>query len=239
MADGMAIAAVGMNNDMQRLNSISGNMANALTPGYKRTLSFVSAMKDRSLVMGNGLQQVPVPALATVTDMKPAVLRGTGNPLDLAIEGQGFFEVQQGGQTFYTRQGNFTLDANAQLRTLSGDLVMGLGGVLQLSTGQPTIERDGRIVENAKPVGQLKLVSFDDPRLLQPVGDGKFLQGAAVVKNDGVAIVRQGQLEASNVNSAQDMVKLIETMRHFESGQKVIQMYDDMAERVNTKLGDF
>ncbi len=82
-------------------------------------------------------------------------------------------------------------------------------------------------------------MQFDDPRLLQYVGEGKFVQASAAVKADEKVSVRQAYLEASNVNTAAEMVKMIETMRHFETGQKVIQMYDAMNERAISKLGEF
>ena len=239
MADGMAVAALSMNNDMQRMSSISHNLTNALTPGYKREMSFMSVLSDQDMTLSNTNISAPIPQLSSVTDMKPAALRITGNPLDVAIENQGFFEVQHDGQTFYTRQGNFSLDANGQLRNVAGDTVMGLAGSLQLSSSQPSIDRSGKILENGKLVGQLKVVNFVDPSLLQSVGEGKFLQGSAVLKNDGSTLVRQGHLEASNVNTAAEIIKMIEPMRHFETGQKIIQMYDDMTERAISKLGEF
>lgn len=237
MPDGYSIAALSMMNDMQRLNSISQNLTNVLTPAYKREISSNTTFSD--LVLGNGSFSAPVPETSNMADLKQGTLRFTGNPLDMAIENAGFFEVQHDGQIYYTRQGNFTVNANGELTTQTGDVVSGISGEIKLTTNQPTIDRQGNILESGKPVGQLKLVQFTDPSQLQYVGEGKFLQGHATIKADDKNSVRQSYLEASNVNSANEMVKMIETMRHFETGQKVIQMYDEMNDRAISKLGEF
>lgn len=236
MSDGLPIAALSMINDMQRLTSISQNLTNAMTPGYKREMPvnavFSSMISDKNLSMS-------IPEMSKVLDMKQGTLRYTGNPLDVAIESNGFFEIHRGEEVYYTRQGNFSLDAEGRLVTSSGDVVNFISGDLRLTTGQPSIDRDGRVMENGKQIGQIKIVHFDDPTLMHSVGEGKFVQSTATVKADGKVAVRQAHLEASNVNTAAEMVKMIETMRHFESGQKVIQMYDEMSERAISKLGEF
>jgi flagellar basal-body rod protein FlgF len=238
MSDGITISAISMSNDMQRLNHISQNLTNALTPGYKRSIPFDTIL---SAVRTNGDQNFTALIHETVStlDMRQGTLRATGNSLDLGIENAGFFEIQHDGQTFYTRQGNFALDSSGRLVTQGGDLVMGVDGELRLASNQPTIDRQGRILENGKSVGQIKLVEFFDPNQLQNLGEGKYIQGNADVKPNGKIAMRQGHLEGSNVNTASEMVRMIETMRHFETGQKIIQMYDEMNGRAITKLGEF
>lgn len=237
MPDGFTIAALSMTNDMQRLSSISQNLTNALTPGYKREIPLTTAFAN--MVSGNGAFNASVPAASGLIDMKQSTVRYTGNPLDLAIENNGFFEIVRDGKVYYTRQGNFTLDPAGRLITQSGDIVNGSSGDLRLTGSQPTIDRQGNIIENGKQVGQLKIVQFEDARMLQGVGEGKFLQAGAAIKPEEKVTVRQSHLEASNVNTAAEMVKMIETMRHFETGQKIIQMYDAMNERAISKLGEF
>ncbi|MDO9216151.1 MAG: flagellar basal body rod C-terminal domain-containing protein, partial [Lacisediminimonas sp.] len=151
----------------------------------------------------------------------------------------GFFEVRHEGQSLYTRQGNFAIDATGRLVTQAGHAVAGSSGDILLTTPKPVVDAQGNIVENGKPVAQLKLVRFSNPSLLQRSGDGLFLQGGAAIEPEGVSRVRQSHLEVSNVNTAAEMVRLIETMRHFEAGQKVIQMIDAMNERAISKLGEF
>lgn len=237
MPEGLTIAAIGMKSDMQRLETISQNLVNATTPGFKRGLAVGTSFS--ALVMGNGLFSAPVPANATLPDLKPATLRFTGNALDVAIENAGFFEVRHEGQTFYTRQGNFAIDATGRLVTQGGHAVSGSSGDILLTTPKPAIDAHGNIVENGKSVAQLKLVRFSNPSLLQRGGDGLYLQGGAAIESEGASRLRQSHLEVSNVNTAAEMVRLIDTMRHFEAGQKVIQMIDAMNERAISKLGEF
>jgi flagellar basal-body rod protein FlgG len=237
MPDGYSIAALSMLNDMQRMNSISQNLTNVLTPAYKSESSVSTSFSN--LIMGNGSFTAPIPEISNVPDLKQGTSRFTGNPLDMAIETAGFFEVQHAGQTYYTRQGNFTLNANGELTTQSGDIVSGVSGDIKLNTPNPTIDRQGNILENGKPIGQIKLVQFTDPSQLKYVGEGKFVQANATIKANERFSVRQSYIEASNVNSANEMVKMIETMRHFETGQKIIQMYDEMNDKAISKLGEF
>lgn len=239
MADGITIAALSMINDMQHMNNISQNITNALTPGYKRSTPFNVVMSTLQTGNGKSSFSAPLPTAAAMLDMKQGTVRQTGNPLDLAIDGNGFFEIQSNDKTYYTRQGQFTLDNNGMLVTSTGEAVAGLSGTLRLSSDKPAIDRQGMVLENGKPAGQIKIVQFTDNSLLQYVGEGKYVQASASIKPQEKASLRQGQLETSNVNSTVEMVRMIETMRHFESGQKIIQMYDEMNERLITKLGEF
>jgi flagellar basal-body rod protein FlgF len=236
MSDGLSIAALGMAADVQRFNAISQNLANAMTPGYKRALPAGASFAN--VLLNQGLLAAPVPAFTAVPDMKPATLRFTGNPLDVALESEGYFELQHEGRSIYTRQGNFALDAAGRLVTQGGLQVSGSGGEIRPASAQVVIDRQGNLLENGKPVAQLKLVRFENPALLQPIGNGQFLQGSAVIDSSRTPQVRQAHLEASNVNSAAEMVRLIETLRHFEAGQKAIQMIDAMNERAISRLGE-
>lgn len=241
MSDGAAIAAAGMSRDIQRINIISQNLANALTPAYKRMWA-VSTRFDALMAPDGKSGQAGNPAGVEVgTDLRPAPLRHTGNPLDLAIEGDAFFELRDAsGSTTFTRQGSLALDAGGRLVAPGGAAVAGMGGDIQLESGQVTIDRAGRILDKDTVVGQIKLVRFDDARKLEPTGMGRYAQGSALPEPaSDSAVLRQGKVEASNVVPADEMVRMIETMRHFEGGQKVIQWYDDMLEQALSRLGQY
>lgn len=242
MPDGAAVAAAAMAAEMQKIGLISHNLANALTPGYKRSwpvsnsfaglLALASASDDAPPVASSSWDQA--------IDFRPAPLRQTGNALDLAIEGKGFFEIRDGQQQYYTRQGSFVLDASGRLTTPSGAVVAGLGGDILLDSAQVRIDRLGRVYDKDQQVAQLKLLAFDDTSKLRPVGAGLYTVGDAQARaSDESVVVRQGYLEASNVVASDEMVRLIEAMRRFEGGQKVIQWYDDMLEKALTRLGEF
>lgn len=242
MSDALSIAATSMMDDMQRVASISNNLANVTTPGFKRELTANAGFADYILspqLKQMSLLPVRLPASQFVPDNQPGSLRQTGNPLDLALEDDGYFELIGPQGPLYTRQGSFQLDAAGRLVNHDGRAVMGTGGEITLANGQPRIARDGQIFDADKLVGQVRVVRFADPRVLEKAGGGVYVatqDGAAETVN---ARMRQGHLENSNVVTTTEMVRLIETMRHFESNQKLIQSYDDMMERAIRTLGDF
>jgi flagellar basal body rod protein FlgG len=230
--DALNAAAGGMAMDVSRMSTIAQNLSNTATPGYKRAVPSGVPF----LLEGSSVEAVA----ASTADLRHASLRPTGEALDLAIDGDGFFEVQTEAGTAYTRRGDFRLDAAGRLVTHAGHVVQGQGGPLVLGTTTPTIDRSGRLFDGDKPLGQLKLVTFADPRALARGEEGLFTsEQAATVQPEGEARLRQGHLEASNVNTAAEMVRLMETVRHFEASQKVVQGVDEMTERALRKLGEF
>jgi flagellar basal-body rod protein FlgF len=235
--ESLKAAAASLAGDMNRMTSISQNLVNGTTAGYKRELPmtalFERQMADVADADGNAA------AVPSVTDHRLGTLRPTGNPLDLAIDGEGFFELRSEGRTLYTRRGDFQLDAGGRLVTQAGEAVQGLGGTIQMPGPNARIDRDGRVFDGDKQVGQIKVVRFDKPQQLTRVSGSLFDAGQAASANDGAGHLRQGHLEASNVNNAAEMVKLVETVRHFEATQKIIQGIDEMTERALRKLGEF
>jgi flagellar basal-body rod protein FlgF len=239
VTDALEAAAASLSNDLARMTSIGHNLANATTPGYKRQLGAVQPFQASLAQQETALARS---ALATVIDQKQGTLRVTDAPLDLAIDGDGFFELRTSSGPAYTRRGDFRIDASGQLVTQGGHLVMGNGGPMVLRSAAPMITRDGRVLDDGQDVGQLKLVNFTDPRALVASEGGAVFtapESAQALAPERAPRVLQGHLEASNVNTAAEMVKLIETVRHFESVQKVVQGFDEMRERALRKLGEF
>ena len=266
MADAYAITLASMHQDMTRLNHVASNLANVSTPGYKREAVAVQPFVDvvdgllgqvtgsthdvmASGVLADNGSQAPG-ALQIRHDMRPGTLKMTGEPLDVALTGDGFFEVSTPTGPAYTRQGNFRLDGQGRLVTAQGYPVMGKGGDIYLNTQTPSIDAQGAITEpdtmagpNAPPrgvpVAELRIVQFDHPERLTSLGNG-LMAGSdrATTVADGGAQIRQGALENANVDSMQEMMELMRTMRHFESMQKIAQGYDEMLGISLQKLGD-
>lgn len=234
----LSVALLSMQHDMARLDRVAMNLANAQTVGYKRDMAHAPSFADRL----RGLEVVhpaPVGADAAI-DQRPGSLRPTDQRLDVALAGPGWFEVQTADGIAYTRQGSFRLDPQGRLATAGGQLVMGLGGEIHLPHGMPVIDTQGRIFEGAlpgaapgrtdgAPLAQLKVVQFDDPAGLQRLGAGLVrFEGHALPVEAAHLQVRQGFLENSNVEPMQEMVQLVQAMRHFESMQKAAVGYDEM-----------
>lgn len=225
-----------MHADMARMDRVAMNMANAQSAGYKREV--LTATPFSSRVEGQ--------ALAVHIDERPGTLRTTGQRLDFALAGPGWFEVATPQGLAYTRQGNFRLDAAGRLVTQQGYAVMGVGGEIQLPTAAPVVDTAGRVFENASssrasatPLAQLKVVQFEPGAQIQRAGDGLMqVRGSPALATDASLQVRQGFLENSNVNNMQEMVRLLESVRHLETMQKVALGYDEMLGSSIRKLGD-
>ena len=241
MADGAAIAAAAMSSDIQRINIISQNLANALTPAYKRMWPISTEFNALMAPDGHSAPAGRSTDVETRSDFSPAASRHTGNSLDLAIDGDAFFELNDAsGSITFTRQGSLVLDAGGRLVAPGGATVAGVSGEIRLESAEVKIDRAGRILDKDTVMGQIRLVRVDDPGKLIPVGLGRYAQGSAMSEPAGEsASLRQGHVEASNVVPADEMVRMIETMRRFEGGQKVIQWYDDMLEQALSRLGQY
>jgi flagellar basal-body rod protein FlgF len=231
-----AATEIGMLDDVERLRVISHNLANVGTVGFKRELPVTESFEAQMLRASPSTQAQSL--MTSYTDRSPGTLTHTGNPLDLAIEGDAYFAVDTGQQEAYTRQGTFRLDADGALVTSSGQHVVTTGGDVRLTGPAPSIDTEGNIRDNGAIVGQLKLVTVNNPQSLVESGDGLYLPGDSTVASPSdSARVRQGFTEAANVLTMNEMIKMIETMRHFEASQKMLQGYDAMLDRAITDLG--
>lgn len=247
MPTAIELSEIGMINDMRLLETISHNLANANTPGYKRdiavTLEFENLLSTQLGTQLSGFaagERQIAPAVQLLVDHAAGALQQTGNPLDLAIEGDAFFEVLTEFGTRYSRLGAFGIDGVGRLVDSHGFAIAGVDGDILLSGGDVTIDRGGSVFENGEYAGQLKLVAFEDPSLL--VKEGRRLLRAsdeAIVRTDNDSSVRQGYREASNVEVMQEMVRLVTTLRHFETTSRVLKGYDDMVDTAISTIAEF
>lgn len=260
MTDVLAISLQSMQQDMARLERISMNMANATTPGYKREVatslpSNATAFSNAMLNAGLSPQSQQPESMGAAgvagmlliqTDARPGTLKSTGQSLDVALATPGFFEISTEAGLAYTRQGSWQLDARGRLVTAQGNPVMGVGGEIVLSRPNPVIDAAGQVFESkpgggaeATPVAQLKVVRFDDDKSLRRMGNGLMSTDQIPSQlTDSEVQLRQGFLENSNVSSMQEMAQLIQSMRHFESMQRVALGYDEMIGGAIRKLGE-
>jgi flagellar basal body rod protein FlgG len=230
--DIVKIAADSMQRDLQKMQHISQNLANVLTPGYKRQMSVEQGFAAQ---MEQGLAASPVPAI----DARAGTLRYTGVAQDIAVEGSAFFEISAPEGRRFSRQGALHVDSAGRLVGVHGFPLMGAGGEIVLTPGPFTIDPSGQVLQDGRVAGQLKLVSFSKASQLQPVGAGLYAQGGAVEELAAPATVRVGFLENSNVESAHEMVGMTETVRHFEALARIAQGYDEALGTTFRKLGEF
>jgi flagellar basal body rod protein FlgG len=231
-------AAAAMNATAHWQDLIAENLSAASTPGArKQEISF-------SAVQAGLPSNMPgVPSANVVTSFQPGELCSTGNSMDFALEGPGFFTVQlANGQHAYTRDGEFQLNAKGQLVNKEGYEVMGQSGPLQFnpnSSDPITISATGDVSQGSETKGKIQITEFQHPENLTPLGTGTFRPDSPDAQPSPAVStqVRQGFIEAANMSPTTEMASLITAMRMFESNQKVLQMQSDRMSRVITDLG--
>lgn len=243
MNSGLYAALTGATASMQRLDTIANNLANVNTAGFKRDrISFESLLQNTTAPPANRIADDPVFAGEIhATDFALGPQRQTGNPLDLALETDGFFVVNTPEGQAYTRQGNFRRGDSGQLVTADGYAVLGNGAPITIPPTAVKIDIDGRggVYADGAQVGTIDLVDFPKPYALQKQGNGLIKpadQNSPPQAATG-ARVAQGYLEESNVSSITEMVQMIETNRHYEACAKIIRNFDDITGKAVNDLG--
>jgi flagellar basal body rod protein FlgG len=238
-------AAAAMNATERWQDMIAENLSAApISGGRKREIDFsdVQAGLDQNVANPGGSNYY-IPVASMVTNFQPGELRASGNPMDFALEGPGFFNVQlPNGNTAYTRAGEFQLNSKGQLVTKQGYPVMGEAGPVQFnpnSSDPITISATGEVSQGPNQIGKLKLTEFSDPKYLSMMGVDEFRidNPSAGPKDATQTKVRQGTLEAANTSPTTEMAGLVTAMRMFEANQKVMQMQGDRMNKAITELG--
>lgn len=227
----------------QRLDVLSNNLANVSSVGYKADRPEFR-IPDNEAATPTGTTDTPTlspysPPMTFHVDFSPGAILQTSNPLDAAIQGAGFFEVRTDNGPQYTRKGNFSINEDGVLSTSDGWPVMGQGGEITIKQGRIDINENGEIYVDGELAGTLKIVDFDKPYELKKTGGNQFVPtNDNVVARDGENYaVSQGYVEASNVNAIRTMTEVIETMRMFESYQRVIRAADDATAKTVNDVG--
>jgi flagellar basal-body rod protein FlgF len=225
-----------------RLEAYANNLANVNTTGFKadQPVFRFDPPEIASEAVGNTPRLSPYALpLEYVTNFESGPLRKTSAPLDVAIVGKGFFEVQTPDGLQYTRNGSLTINAEGELSTAEGWPIMGQGGAISIEASRVEINAEGQVVADGDVVGVLKVVDFNDPSGLKKAGNSLFKDdGAAsgMVNAEGYRIA-QGTLESSNVDAIRTMTEIIETLRVFETYQKVIRSADEATAKTVNEVG--
>lgn len=240
MIKGIYSSEAAMRPKMTRMEVLANNLANINTTGFKRDRMFVRMLEESTAAAADGRGELTGVSTGKYIDMTAGAMRQTGNPLDCAIEGEGFFTVQTPRGLRLTRNGNFTLSREGLLTTAEGYPVLGMQGPVQipqrekLQTEQLTISPSGEVVADKEPFGQLRIMvpehahalHKDHESLMYVEGDERLVD----VPPERIA-VRQGFLEESNVEGIEEMIAMIELSRAFEMDQRMIQSQDATLDR--------
>jgi flagellar basal-body rod protein FlgF len=206
------------------------NIANVLTPGFKRNIALVEAMDK-----GGGKSGVTTPTVTGIgLDLSQGPLQPTGNDMNFGLQGEGFFSVETPDGTLYTRNGTFRLNENGVLVTQDGNPVLGESGQIQVPAGttRVTVGSDGQILTDSTTIGKLKLVAFDKPGLLQQAGNSNYVGDAAGPKQAAACSVHQGCLEASNVDPMTELVQMMATFRDYQACARSLHSIEDSANKL-------
>ena len=234
MYKGIYIALSGALLKQRHMDTFAHNMANANSNGFKKErISF----KDYMIPVDNNAAQADdgrsMSEVSTIlTDFSNGGMTQTGNPLDLAINGEGFFALE-GNK--YTRNGSFKVSSDGYLATHDDVKVLGEGGPISINGNKIDIGSSGEVLVDDVSVGKLSIVNFTDKDVLQKQTGNIFT--TETQGEDAGSAVSQGYLESSNVEVVREMVQMLTTVREFESYQKMIKAFDEAASQTINQMG--
>jgi flagellar basal-body rod protein FlgF len=236
---------VGLSKQMilrRELDVIANNIANADTNGFKfESLLTKEDPAAPAMTMGGPRPVKFVSAGNVARDFSQGSLRRTDSPLDVAIDGKGFFKVSTKAGDRFTRDGHFRTDDTGRLTTQAGDTVLDAGGgeiTLDPQKGQVTIAQDGTVSQGTENVGKVGVYKFDDLAILEKTGDNLFQNGSnqqPAAATD--AKLRQGMLEGSNVQPIAQITRMIEVSRAYEQVTQMMNSEADLSRSAISRLG--
>lgn len=255
MVKGLYTAYTGMINEQHRMDVLTNNLANVDTNGYKKEGATSQAfdtvlalkIKDQSepgwRAKNIGNANLGVKIGENYTDYSQGSFKVTGNAYDLAIAGDGFFNIEftnKAGETStkYTRDGAFVVNTEGYLVTKDGDYVLSKSGRIKIDpTKEVRIDMNGAIYQEDRMVGTIKLTDWEDLNYIEHYGENYYQPVEGATEKQYVGQIRQGYIETSNVQTVQEMVEMISVSRQYESNQKLITTIDGTLEIASTQLG--
>ncbi len=238
----LTIAAKAMDMSMEKMNVISNNLANVNTVGFKKDNTYINSFQNQLASNMGTLQHPEVPkAISLYTDFKQGNFRFTGDKFNMALDGDGFIKVKMAnGEDAYTRKGTFTLNKNKELM-LGNSTVMGSNGIIRLKDTDISIDGSGKIYDNTGAyVDTLKIVNFEKPYPFTKVGSTLFVADSSAKEVPATAECKQQYIEESNVDALSSMIEMItmmESMRNYETQQKVVQIQDESTGKMISQIG--
>ncbi len=250
MLKGLYAASSAMLANMERQKVLSHNVANIDTPGFKQLLISLDEFMDVPAFMGSplpgnvasldylGSLGLGVQPNSETTDYTPGSLKNTGEALDLAIDGSGFFILETPEGIRYTRDGRLAVDVEGNLVNLHGHYILDQNeNRITVGEGQFVVQPDGQIVIDGVEGSVIGLAAFEDPALeLERQAPGVFFADGGPT-SDEAGTIYQGALEGSNANAAQIMTQMVTVARAYEASQRLVQVQDELLGRTIQTLG--
>jgi len=258
MIRGLYISASSAVSEGKRIDTISNNIANVNTTGFKKDLYVTQSFPEiLTMKMGGeapnisgvklpaplnyiGTMNAGVHTSVVITDFTQGSHNPTNNPLDVAISGGGFFTVETETGERYTRDGSFSLNSERYLVTKDGHRVLGENGYIQISGGDIKINEKGEITSDGEFIDRLKLVDFENYSALMKEGNNLYTIISEEWTDNEKAFtgtVKQGFIEGSNVNAVKEMTDMITMLRSYEANQRVIRTHDELLGKAVNEVG--
>ncbi len=239
MIKGLFTSGSGMIPQLKKQEATANNLANSKTSGYKKDALFVKELTKARQKVTDKITEWHQPMLDDVyTDFTHGSFEKTGNPLDLAIDGDGFFQLQlEDGTRVLSRAGSFTVNSAGQIEFPGGALLVGEGGPIQVGDGQVEVAADGQVHSNGNLVGRITPVTVADLTQLEKLGNSMFIapEGEELLPVV-TSPIQQGYLEASNVDVVREMVEMIVSFRTFEANARSLQAQDKSLEHLFNRV---
>ncbi len=216
----------------RRVEVAAQNIANMTTAGYKARRPFFDMVTSAP-----GASAAWAGPPEGSVDFTVGKLQNTGNAFDLALAGRGFFVLRSGDDTLYTRNGQFSRDAEGHLVAPGGAVLQSGGGDVTVGAAAVAVLADGTILQDGEPVDRVSIADFADTRVLRDAGAGLYAAPPGAASELALPQIRQGTLETSNISTADEMLSVMAAMRSAETGQRVVQAYDDLMGRALTAFG--
>lgn len=215
----------------KRMDTTANNLANMTTAGFKVEHVVSRPLSEKPAAASDAPQDISFADAWTLQrDFSTGPLEQTGNPLDFALEGDGFFEVQSKAGTAYTRDGQFGLNDKGELVTRNGDLVNGEGGPITVNTtgGPLSVSREGSISQDGVAIGKIKVMKFQTPGAMERVGSNLWKPTDEQPQAAPDAKIAAGFIEGSNVNAVLELTEMIDISRAYTSVAKMISQADEL-----------
>ena len=234
MTYGIASMAKECIKQIHQIDSATHNIANINTPGFKAERVFFLEGTT-----GGGVETANVKNPLFRVDYSPGLVQRTGNSLDVALRGEGYFVVETKTGNAYTRNGRFTLNQKGELVTQNGDYVLGNSGRITIAGSDIKIDEQGSIRVDGTAADTLKVADFDNPAMLSNIGKGLLCdpKEAAGLHDKENPVIHSECLELSNVQAIREMVDMIKINRSFETYQKTMQTLQEQDKLSTTRIG--
>ncbi|MEQ1809113.1 MAG: flagellar hook basal-body protein [Terricaulis sp.] len=225
-----------LSNSQRRLESVARNIANTATPGFRAERLYEEILASQANTEGDSVS--PERRTVIATDFAQASLQLTGASLDLAIAGEGFFEVRDGDALSYVRSAHFERDTEGRLVDGAGRALQALnGGDIFVADRAVEILADGTVMQDGVPLARIKVVAPADLHSLVSLGGALFAAPDDAMAPVEEPLVRQGMIESSNVETAEEMLQMMTAIRQAETGARIVQAYDGLIGQAITSLG--